>query len=61
MFWYYGTIRDFKSSTNEPLIVYDDGESEWLNFTKSGHETVEIFDDNNSNIISIGNKKIKVK
>eukprot|EP01084_Bolivina_argentea_P145589 255153_1 len=43
--WYYGTIKDYKPSTKESLIVYDDDESEWLNLTKSGHETVEFLHD----------------
>ena len=43
--WYHGVIRDFKPSTNESLIVYDDGESEWLNLTSSGNETVEFLVD----------------
>ena len=46
--WYHGVIRDFKPSTNESLIVYDDGESEWLNLTSSGNETVEFLYDPNT-------------
>lgn len=70
--WYYGTIKDYKSSSKQSLIVYDDGENEWLNLTKSGNETVEFLydpinddqnqnqDENNTNhnreIVKIGNK-----
>ena len=43
--WYHGVIRDFKASTNESLIVYDDGESEWLNLSSTGNETVEFLVD----------------
>ena len=43
--WYYGTIKDYKSSTKQSLIVYDDDENEWLNLTKSGNETVEFLYD----------------
>eukprot|EP01084_Bolivina_argentea_P003031 5655_1 len=59
--WYFGTIKDFKSSTNQSLIVYDDGESEWLNLTKSGHETVEFLYDNNNKNKNNNNNKNKNK
>ena len=43
--WYFGTIKDFKASTNKSKIVYDDGEYEWLDLTQSGDETVEFLYD----------------